>query len=311
MADGTPDDGAPRRPKPHARINSNLLNRPLARDRRVRAEWKFSKRHERWWCDLPGTKYVRYSLPSDAELRIPDGFDVAVLFLILRQARMSHSRKVGFRSRNAMLRELGLACRVRWRRRLEEALILWSQLSIRWDKWYRKPQYRDRQGAVVTPGYWFQPGEITKTREAGHVRLTLPAPIERLRLSSLTISIAPAWLERTKFETKVDLPLPMRASVQNLILALQANPGAKRTKRSWCRTAGLNCKARNQRLPRIAVEVSRWFLQYKGVAMEMVSKGGLSWFIKIDPRLLDDDNEEGGSTMRDQGVHNEGPGGPQ
>ena len=32
------------RRKPHARVNKNLLNRPLARDRRVKADWTFSKK---------------------------------------------------------------------------------------------------------------------------------------------------------------------------------------------------------------------------------------------------------------------------
>jgi hypothetical protein len=139
--DETPE---PTRRKPHVRVNNNLCNRPLARDCRVKADWKFNKKRDRWWCDLPGTKYIRLRLPRDAQRRLPDAFDVAVLFLILRQARMSKSRTVKFPSQAAMLRELGLAARVRHRRRLEQALTLWSQLSIPRRRWYREAKYESQ-----------------------------------------------------------------------------------------------------------------------------------------------------------------------
>ena len=262
------DEDAERRRKPHARINKNLLNRPLARDCRVKADWRFSKKHARWWCNLPGTKYIRYRLPSDAQLRLPDGFDVAVLFLILRQARMSKSRKVTFTSRAAMLRKLGRPVRVRYRRRLEQSLTLWSQISIRWERWYREAQYSRGEASVGDYGIFTQ--QCFKTREGTHVRLVLPPPIERLR--SLNIVVAQAWLKYGKFECKVGLPLPIPAAVQNVVLALLANPTAHRTLRAWCRTAGLNYKARNRRLRKIVPEVSKWFEQHKGEMVQLVER---------------------------------------
>ena len=128
----------------------------------------------------------------------------------------------------------------------------------------------------------------------------LPPPIERLRLSPIAIVVAEAWLEQSKFETKVDLPLPLRAAVQNLVLAILANQKAKRSLRAWCRTAGLNHKTRNMQLSRVVAQVSKWFEQHKGEAVRLVTKGGRAWFITLDPRWLDD---EGGSTSQEAGVH--------
>ena len=295
------DDEDARRRKPHVRINKNLCNRPLARDRRTRAKWKYNKKHERWWCDLPGTKYVRLRFPSGAQLRLPDGFDIAVLFLILREARMSKSRKVTFASQAAMLRALGLAVRVRHRRRLQQALTLWSQLSIRWEQWYREAQYEYPQKDVFSISSY--PGPAVKTKDAERVRRVLPPPIKRLHLSTLNIVVTQAWLEYGKFESKVDMPLPMRAAVQNLVLALLANPRARRSLRSWCRTAGLNHSKRNQRLWKLFADVSNWFEQHKGELVQPVVRDGNCWFIRLP--------KQGGATTPDLRGHNAGPEGPQ
>jgi hypothetical protein len=291
-----------RRRKAHARVNKNLLNRPLARDRRVKADWTFSKKHERWWCNLPGRKDICFRLPDGADRRLADGFDVAVLFLILRQARMSKSRKVKFASQAAMLRVLGRPVRVRYRRRLEQALTLWSQLSIRWKEWFHVAQYEAiGEGDVIRN--IFAPPVKVKTKDAERVRLVLPPPIERMGQNTLDIVVSKAWLEQTKFECKVDLPLPMNAAVQNLILALLANPRARRRKRSWCRTAGLNHSKRNQRMPGVIYEVSKWFEQHKGEVVQPVVRDGNCWFIRLP--------KQGGSTTPGVRVHNAGGEGPQ
>ena len=288
-----------RRRKPHARVNNNLLNRPLARDCRVRADWIFSDKYQRWWCDLPGTKYIRLRLPGDAQRRLPDAFDIAVLFLILREARMTKSRTVRFPSQTVMLRGLGLAPRARHRRRLERAIMLWSQLSIRWKEWYREAQFPRGESPYNIYGVRMPSSSGVPTRKAKQVTMVRPPPIERLRLRPLAILVAKPWLEYGKFETKVDLPLPMRAAAQNLVLALLAHPGAQRRLRSWCRTAGLNHKARNLRLPSVVSEVSRWFQQHKGETVEMMKLPGRMYvFMRLPARFV-------------QRGHNAGPGGPQ
>ncbi len=302
--DESPDiaDEDARRRKPHVRINKNLCNRPLARDRRTRAKWKYNKKHERWWCDLPGTKYVRLRFPSDAQLRLPDGFDIAVLFLILRKARVNRSRKVKFASQNAMLRGIGRPVRVRNRRRLQQSLTLWAQLSIRWQEWYREAQYENRgDGSWSERGFYLRPDRV-KIKDAERIRLVLPPPIERLR--SLDIVVSQAWLEYGAFEVRVDFPLPMRAAVQNLVLALLAHPTAERKLRSWCRTAGINHSKRNIRLPRIVAEVSKWFEQHKGKTVLLRTKNGKYSFIMVDPHLAE-------TPEIVQGGHNANVEGPQ
>ena len=130
---------------------------------------------------------------------------------------MSKSRKVKFASHAAMLRELGRPVRVRYRRRLEQALTLWSQLSIRWKEWYCVPQYEATDEGVFNNRGHFEPPRKVKTKDAERVQLELPPPIESMGRNTLDIVISKAWLEQTKFECKVDLPLPMNAAVQNLI----------------------------------------------------------------------------------------------
>lgn len=67
----------------------------------------------------------------------------------------------------------------------------------------------------------------------------------------------------------------MRAAVQNLVLALLANPLAKRPLRAWCRIAGLNHSKRNQRLGKLLAEVNKWFKQHRGETVELVKRGRL------------------------------------
>lgn len=104
----------------------------------------------------------------------------------------------------------------------------------------------------------------------------------------------------------MDLPLPMRAAVQNLALALLANPRAKRSLRSWCRTAGLNHKSRNMRLPKVVLKVSKWFEKHKGEVVQMLKRDGIYWFVRLQLPA-----NEGGSTTQDLRVHNAGSQGPQ
>ena len=92
-----------------AQINRNLLNYPLARDVRIADCWTRSLISGRWEHQLPGNSRIKFRMPADAaNLRCPSAFDMNVLLVYLREARVSKERKVEFASMPALLEALRL-----------------------------------------------------------------------------------------------------------------------------------------------------------------------------------------------------------
>ena len=116
----------------YAAINKNLLNYPLARSTRVHADWRRSKKTGRWLCDLPGDDRIQVRLPSDFDRpRVPTGFDMMLLFTLLKEIRVSKTDKVEFTSLTSLLKLIGVGDDSYNRNRLRDALDLWASISIR------------------------------------------------------------------------------------------------------------------------------------------------------------------------------------
>jgi hypothetical protein len=225
-----------------------------------------------------------------------------VLFLILRQARLSKDRHITFPSLSAMLRLLGRPVRLRNRQRLMAALMLWWNLSLRWHDWFCPASYKRRESKFNDQGQHVLAPKV-KVRDAEHVTKLLPPPINRLRFQPLRITVAEAWYEISKYEARVDLPLPLRAATQNLVLALIANPHAKRTSRSWCRSIGLNHGTRNGQLDKIMWTMASWFERHHDELVQPLQRDGGLRFVRMKRTELPE--EAAGSLTHDLGgVHN-------
>ena len=254
------------------RINRNLMNYPLARDARAQANWFCGGKTGRWMADLPGeernTHRIRLILPADAPVSLrhcPSARDMNVLFQLLAEAqRGGGTTRIEFASAAVLLRQLGFESRNRNRARLSESLIYWSEVSIRWPRWYHRQQY---------------------------TKLTLPPPVadaER-RGNRMIVTLHPDWLQiacAKGYYAWLPLPLPA-AATQNLVLVILTSelqggfPGAaerdldyyfdtvapltRAMDRWWLtRKMGLIHKQRNQVLDHAVVVAARWFAENGG-----------------------------------------------
>src|SRR5262249_54310611 len=131
-------------------INKNFANYPLARDPRVKFDWRKNSKYR--YAQLPGdediTFYFAISTPTN-ERRGPDGCDMNVLWALLRQAVMEESTELTFNSHTALLRTIGMRNTGPSRRKLEDALTLWQGIEIEHGRWYF-PNSRKR-GKVLRP----------------------------------------------------------------------------------------------------------------------------------------------------------------
>jgi len=202
---GAKGNSRPRKRKDErAHINRNLLNYPLARDARViLADWRRGKKMRDWRHRLPGDDRIdlRFTADADAKLRrCPTGFDINVLFCLLREAQ--NEGKVSIASRSALLGKLGLGRDSANRRRLNRSLSYWSAVTIRNGSWReaREP--------------WSERGR--------NVAKLLPSPIQAMSgTRKLSISISNEWRAiASRYFERVPLPLPTHAAAQNLVLCL-------------------------------------------------------------------------------------------
>ena len=255
------------------RINRNFMNYPLARDARAQANWFRGGKTGRWMADLPGeerdTHRIRLILPADAPVSLrhcPSALDMNVLFQLLAEAqRGGGTTRIEFASAAVLLRRLGFDSRNRNRARLSESVIYWSEVSIRWPRWYHRQQY---------------------------TKLTLPPPVtdaER-RGNRLIVTLHPDWLQiacAKGYYAWLPLPLPAAAATQNLILVIltselqdgfpaaaegdleyyfdTAAPLTRPMDRWWLtRKMGLIHKQRNRVLDHAVVVAARWFAENRG-----------------------------------------------
>ena len=257
----------------YAAINRNLLNFPWARDPRVMTDWRRSDKLGCWLCDLPGNPDIQFRLPLDVKtLHCPDPFDMNMLFVVLREARCRKSRRVRFGSRSEFIEALGLATDNirRHRRRLDQALRLWSSLSIRYRHWYQ---------AVSARRQW-KHGVRGK-----HVRKTLPPPLKLIGSPALVVEVDRRWCELwLRYYRPVALPLPMNAPAQNLVLLILTSAECdkdvkfSRPIRTWCRAIGLNHSTRNEVFDHAVRLAQDWFAKH-GIRLEEIERNGRLCFI--------------------------------
>jgi hypothetical protein len=191
-----------------------------------------------------------------------------VLFQLLAEAqRPVNTTQIKFASYAVLLRRLGLPVRNRGRARVEDSLLYWACVSIRWSRWYQ-----DRH----------------------HVRLLLPPPIEDAERSGnrVIITLDPDWHRLARaggYYGWLPLPLPPRAAAQNLVLLIltqdlsrsaesndelwisldlyfdQLAPLTKAMDRWWLtRKLGLLHKQRNNVLNRAIDQAAGWFAAHGG-----------------------------------------------
>jgi hypothetical protein len=266
----------------YAAINRNLANYPLARDVRVAAHWRKSNKTGRWLCDLPGDQRIQFRLPSDYKpRRCPTGFDVNVLFVLLREARLRKTGKIEFPSLASILKDLGVRIDDYNRQRLRDSLQLWSHLSLRHIHWYdaiRSIQY----SPCVT-----REELMARVRREKHVRKLLPPPIRRIETDCrrVRIVVAKPWRAlASRYYAQVPLPLPLNAAAQNLVLCLatsrryrDSEPGCEmkweRPIRKLCWKLGLNHATRGRALEHAIKIAEVWFAE-RGIKLNEVRREG-------------------------------------
>ena len=176
---------------------------------------------------------------------------------MLSEARQQKTEQVEFASRAALLRALGFGIDRANMRRLDEALELWSVLSIQFDCWYfagrRLPsgQDVDRQqarGVLATGGCsTFTPRRVAhraghkkgsrgekkrrlyKTGTRGEKKLAPPLRLDLGSARRVRVHISQDWSQdwqgqqQNKYYEKLPLPLPRTAAAQNLVLCVSAS----------------------------------------------------------------------------------------
>lgn len=246
------------------KVNKNFLNAPFARDARASSEWRWSEKLNRWLCDMRGNSDIQLRLPRKAKRSNVTAFDMAVLFLVLAEtqkrkrvqkivkSRFPNSKvlrlrwctepaietEVKFRSRTAMLIALGYSATTRNIRKLNDALVLWSNLVIRYKQWYF-PKDRDPYGPRK-----------------------LPPPFELVEGTRISVSREWCQLLDSGYFADVYLPLPKGAAAQNLVLMLFAHSDMtelRRRVRPLCRKIGLHNNDSAEKLRHAFSEVDDWF----------------------------------------------------
>jgi hypothetical protein len=266
----------------YLKINRNLCNYPIARDAHTKLKnWRMGAKTGCWICPEPGTKFphLELRLPADVDpnlRRWPDGFDVNVIFGLLRLGKVRGTCELEFRSNAEVLEALGFTVGGRQHQALTRALELLPVLSVCFYQWY-------------------VPKSKSHIRHIRRVLKPLIRPLERSP-GRLHIKLNPEWLALTEDGYWVELPLalPNCAAQQNLILWLRTaktyeSEGVKLTKREsrrdLCRTIGVNHESRNTILGRTIKVVSEWFEQHRGSIDADVKDDGLITFAIEYPKI--------------------------
>ena len=256
-------------------INRNFLNYPLARDIRCETDWKWLKGRECWLCRYADDR-LRVYLPGDVDddlRRCPTPFDLSVLWLLIATAQMQDRRVISFPSLSAIVRLLGASVETRNRRKVDDALDLWSIISVRFERWY---------------------AQTHEECEPKYKRRTFAPPIrsiEETRSGGLQIKMRDAWITPDRgFYAKIPLPLPRSAAAQNLVLYLmtarriEVDDGKEVTRPMWrstiCRIIGVTHKTGYQVLAGAIKNAQKWFERHGGNLDQFPFDGKLAFEIK-------------------------------
>jgi hypothetical protein len=254
----------PRRERPAGGffpINRNFCNFPIARDGHVRPDWEPSTHTGRLIADLPGDKRIWFRLPDGATPRaLPNGFDMCILFALLRAARMDDSNVATFRSRAALLAQMGYVRKDRLYRALDASLDLWSAIEIGFDEWYDSDRWEKTEDGT------------RRISGEGKIKCKLRAPIRSIGNDGrkLRIVLDGKWLALfgKHYFAKIPSPLPTRASAQNLVLWLscataERHDGTRftpvRTRRELCHIIGVTHGDRMTTLDHAIDAAADWF----------------------------------------------------
>jgi hypothetical protein len=242
--DSNPSDGASTIEWVFALINRNLMNYPLARDRRLKLNWQSGDGG--WLCDL--TDNIQLQLPATiaAECRVcPNALDMNVLFHLLMLRRKTGRPDLRLSQRD-LIKAVGLTRAGANRKRVRFALQLWSHLSITFQRWYADG---NRQPHV------------------------LPPPIQEIKPGRpMQIIMHDGWVWHG-FHGTVPLPLPNDAVAQNLILYLLTQPGkpksrhrkGTRDRRLLYKSIGLTDHSESANTMERSLDLARrWFKRHGG-----------------------------------------------
>jgi hypothetical protein len=238
--------------------------------------WRISQKTGCPIAALPGNARIKLRLPkgcSDEKLkRCPDGFDMLVLFTLLRLAQMDATAVVKLKSKAALIKELKLQ-HPRIHAKLNAALELWQHVTFIFggDRKFRAWYPKQDKPKILTP-----PIKILKSRTGVHLK------------------IDDDWMVLSnKFFVKVVHPLPTKAPLQNLILwAMTTISGVDegtfrltqpKTQRQLCRTIGLNHTSRNRVLGRLITEAASWFAKHGGIFTQPARTNKVIKFGKVVP----------------------------
>jgi hypothetical protein len=257
-------------------LNKNFLNYPLARNPRVKPEWRLEKKTLR--AELPGDHRVVFELPASVEptlKRFPTPFDISVVCALLVQTRIGKGAKITFASYSEILRAMGFAVSSTNLCRLRSSIAFLSVLTIRYARyWFAgktikkgPPKYDLRREQPWTAGPY-------KAGHRGVKRLTPLIEDFSDDEDGIHLTINSDWLRAngTRFVARVDLPLPRDAAAQNIVLCALARrhdkaPRSKREQpeghsvklRAFCRKVGLNHSRRTINLRSALDAAAKYF----------------------------------------------------
>ena len=163
--------------KKYVRVDNNLGNFPLARSDKTRPDLHLSEDdQEHHECKLPGDDRITVRLPlnvADDLKRCPNGFDTALLFLLMGETDFSKGTRLTFSSISSMLRMLDLPTVSANRERVLNSLRYWSVVAIRFEQWYHGSYTKH----VFTIQTW-EGKKFTRVRSGGDYKLQVPKGCE-------------------------------------------------------------------------------------------------------------------------------------
>jgi hypothetical protein len=238
-------------------LNKNFCNYPLARDPRVKPEWRLDKNTLR--AELPGDRRVTFEVPASVEStlkRYPTPFDVNVLCALLVQAKIDKSSKITFASYSEILRAMGFAVSSTNLHRLRSSIAFLSAVTIRYERYW----FAGKTIKMGEPKYDLrreQPWNAGPYKQGHRGAKRLKPLIEDFSDDDdgIHLTLNSDWLKAngTRFVARVHLPLPRDAAAQNVVLCALARRHDKAPRfqreqpeghaaklRAFCRKVGLN-----------------------------------------------------------------------
>jgi hypothetical protein len=237
----------------NAHTNRNFMTRPIARDARTKLQW-YSEPKNYLSCDLltysKGKPELQLWLPAEVKERhvhAPTAFDVAVLIVLLSACKkQGDTGRIKLPSIGRLLSKgLGVSAHQDNRKRFDDSLQYWQLLELEYYASWHQGRREDRS---------FRP-LIKSCERDGQGR---------------SIVLRKEWCDLgDKYWASVQLPVPLKAAEQNLVLLLLTMHGGRTwSTATWCRKIGLGRHHQAQALRKLlaSTELREW-LQERGFAL--------------------------------------------